>query len=144
MGGAGRANGLGGPDAPAESRAFVEGDGGGRTTPGLAAGAGPVPIPVPAVVVVSFGDESPVALPPSDCSLGICTFSRGRLASDCIVLARDGSGMLGTEDDDAVRWGGRAGNGAGGGFGDAPFALSRDMAATSIDCDLGPSTLIVG
>lgn len=33
-GGAGRANGFGGPEAPALSRALALGDGGGRTTPG--------------------------------------------------------------------------------------------------------------
>jgi len=33
IGGAGRANGLGGPDAPAERTALVDGEGGGRTTP---------------------------------------------------------------------------------------------------------------
>jgi hypothetical protein len=32
-GGAGLANGFGGPVAPAESKVLAEGDGGGRTTP---------------------------------------------------------------------------------------------------------------
>ncbi|KAK8219811.1 hypothetical protein M8818_000785 [Zalaria obscura] len=71
-GGAGRAKGLGGPEAPAESKAFVDGDGGGRTTPCCGAGNGLMPGPVPVFILVSLGEvDSAVALPPSDCSLGI-------------------------------------------------------------------------
>ena len=87
MGGAGRANGLGGPDAPAESTAFVDGDGGGRTTPW------PTRIGVAVAVPPSLGDESAVALPPSDCSLGICTFNRGRFASAAAPPGRIGPGI---------------------------------------------------
>lgn len=53
----------------------------------------------------SRGDESAVALPPSDCSLGICTLRRGRLALTCTLLARGGGGISDTEDVDGTRWG---------------------------------------
>lgn len=97
IGGAGRANGFGGPVAPADSIVFAEGDGGGSTTP-----ACPVRIGVgPAEVAVPLGDESAAVLAPSDCSLGICTLSLGRFASAPPAL---GSG--GTEDVDDVRCGG--------------------------------------
>lgn len=69
----GRAKGLGGPCAPALSRALALGEGGGRTTPeeweasvlgfaGVSPGASPL----------ARGEEPAVALPPSsDCSEGI-------------------------------------------------------------------------
>jgi hypothetical protein len=71
-GGGGRAKGLGGPDAPALNRALAEGDGGGKTTPDEWLVS---ELPFAGVAVVfapdSRGDDSAVALPPSDCSLGI-------------------------------------------------------------------------
>lgn len=98
IGGAGLANGFGGPDAPAERIVLVDGDGGGSTTP-LEFRIGVTPLVGPA----SLGEESPVALPPSDCSLGICTFNLGRFASACIIFGLGGPDM---EDVEAVRWGG--------------------------------------
>ena len=94
LGGAGRANGFGGPVAPAErTELFAEGDGGGSTTPLCVGGS------VCAVADrVSLSDESSVGSPPSDCSLGICTLRRGRFAvSDCIVFDRVGGGIEVTE-----------------------------------------------
>lgn len=82
MGGAGRANGFGGPWAPALRRVLVEGDGGGRTTwfGGPCCCCGP---PV-AVRPCEAEAASELAVPASspEASLGICTFRRGRLASD--------------------------------------------------------------
>lgn len=95
MGGAGLANGFGGPEAPAERMLFVDGDGGGSTTP-LDARIGVTPLVGPA----SLGDESPVTLPLSDCSLGICTFNLGRFASVCMTFGRGGPDI---DDVDAVR-----------------------------------------
>ena len=65
-GGGGRANGLGGPCAPALTMGPADGDGGGKTTPGGFASDG-----ILDGVAVLFsgdpcGDESAVALPPSD------------------------------------------------------------------------------
>lgn len=80
IGGAGRANGLGGPWAPALRRVFVDGEGGGRTT----CDGGPcccVPVAVCACEVLA-ASESAVPASSPDASLGIWTFSRGRFASD--------------------------------------------------------------
>lgn len=70
--GNGLAKGFGGPDAPADSSADAEGDGGGSTTELRGAVVG---------VLLGFRGEfdSPVALPPpSDApSAGICTVSLG-------------------------------------------------------------------
>lgn len=75
--GGGRAKGFGGPCAPAESSVGAEGEGGGRTTPVCALDGRDVA----SVVAVPRGElDSAVALPPSDGSSGICTFSRGREA----------------------------------------------------------------
>ncbi len=72
VGGGGRAKGFGGPCAPALRMALALGDGGGNTTPeewlaSVLALAGVSPT-VPAEC---RGEDSAVALPPSDCSLGI-------------------------------------------------------------------------
>jgi hypothetical protein len=81
LGGGGRANGLGGPVAPALRSEFALGEGGGNTTPEewdasvLRAGVAPE--------MESLGEESAVALPPSDCSLGICTLNLGLFLSAC-------------------------------------------------------------
>ena len=73
-GGAGRANGFGGPVAPALSNALAAlGEGGGNTAPAR--------IGVTALAVaVACGEESAVCLSSSEDSVGICTFSLGRLA----------------------------------------------------------------
>jgi hypothetical protein len=70
-GGGGRAKGFGGPVAPALINEFALGDGGGKTTPEEWDPSVPVRAGVAPVVPESFGDESAVALPASDCSLGI-------------------------------------------------------------------------
>jgi len=78
-GGGGRANGFGGPVAPALSSEFALGEGGGSTTPEECEASVLRPGVAP-VVPESLGDESAVALPASDCSLGICTLSLGLLS----------------------------------------------------------------
>lgn len=89
IGGAGRAKGLGGPCAPAERSAPALGDGGGSTTP--CPGVCCLSPPLPAVSREALASVRADAVPPSpsDCSLGICTFSRGRLASGWLVLERE-------------------------------------------------------
>lgn len=76
-GGGGLANGLGGPVAPALRMAEADGDGGGSTTldwvPSALIRAG-----VKGLVPAEDADSA-VALPRSELSLGICTFSCGRL-----------------------------------------------------------------
>jgi hypothetical protein len=70
-GGGGRANGFGGPWAPALRIAPADGEGGGRTTP---PGVGFSPFPRAGVVLLpaeSREEESAVALPRSELSLGI-------------------------------------------------------------------------
>lgn len=80
-GGGGLANGFGGPCAPALRMAPADGDGGGRTTPGGLVSE----LPLAGVCVLfpaeSRADDSPVALPRSEFSLGICTVSFGRPAA---------------------------------------------------------------
>lgn len=78
----GRANGLGGPVAPAESRADADGDGGGRTMPD-AFPSGPFGRGVnEALSVAGFRGEMECAvpLPASDTSSGIWTRKRGRVS----------------------------------------------------------------
>lgn len=76
-GGAGRANGFGGPVAPALIMELALGEGGGRTTPEecvsvlVLAGVAPV-VPEP------LGEDSAVWLPFCDSSsAGICSIKRG-------------------------------------------------------------------
>lgn len=134
-GGGGRANGLGGPVAPALSSELALGEGGGKTTPEecdasvLRPGVAPV-------VPESLGDESAVALPPSECSLGICTRSLGLLSPIRRLFVRDGGGITGTADVDCVLCGGCWGGACGGCGWDLGSAsgCDRAMAATSIDC----------
>lgn len=97
-GGGGRAKGFGGPVAPALKRELALGDGGGRTTPEEWDASVPVLAGV-TPVLDPFGEESAVALPASECSLGICTFSLGFCA---MLLLRDGGGIVGTEEVDCV------------------------------------------
>lgn len=104
LGGCGLAKGFGGPWAPALRMALALGDGGGRTTPeewdaSVLALAGVSE----AVPPDSRGEDSAVAEPPSDCSLGICTLRRGLLAPIwALLLPRDGAGM---SDGNEFRWG---------------------------------------
>jgi hypothetical protein len=105
LGGGGRANGLGGPVAPALRSEFALGEGGGSTTPDewdasvLRAGVAPE--------MESLGEESAVALPPSDCSLGICTLNFGLFLSACWRLfVRVGGAIIGTVGVERVRCGG--------------------------------------
>lgn len=91
-GGGGRANGFGGPWAPALRIAPADGDGGGNTTPlwfvSALALAG-----VRAFPAESRDVDSAVALPRSEFSLGICTFNCGRFGGNCPLFARDGGLM---------------------------------------------------
>jgi hypothetical protein len=102
--GGGRANGLGGPVAPAECIVVeADGEGGGRTTPDECESVGRregCEVTSVAVVVVPRGEDASVALPPSDSS-GIRTFNcgRGRPPPTRRLLDREGgvkvvSGMV--------------------------------------------------
>lgn len=100
-GGGGLANGLGGPWAPALRIAPADGDGGGRTTPdwfvsGFFAGVADFP-------AESREVDSAVALPRSELSLGICTFSCGRFGGNWPLFVRAGGLMSGTVGIDCVR-----------------------------------------
>lgn len=95
---------------------------------------------------MSLPDESAGVSPASEASLGICTLSRGLLASEPKVLDRavfgtDGIVADGSEDVELVRGGI---NGGGycdcGGMAEAPRGeeapdLSCEMAPTSTECD---------
>jgi hypothetical protein len=135
----GRAKGLGGPDAPAESRADADGDGGGRTTPEPEGCSEDCPFRCAfAAVVAEWGEESPVALPPSDGSSGICTFRTGRFPppSEALFVREGGwnpSGAEDIEDMDTLR--GLAWDCARpGGPGDCVWVGGRAVAPTSIEC----------
>jgi hypothetical protein len=119
--------------APALRREFALGEGGGSTTPEewdasvLRAGVAPD--------MESLGDESAVALPPSECSLGICTLNFGLFLSACWrLLTRVGGAMIGTVGVESVRCGG-CGLEIFGGWGgwEGPLGCRRDMAHTSMD-----------
>lgn len=134
-GGCGRAKGLGGPDAPALSKALALGEGGGRTTPEEC--EPPVSARrdgcVPDAPVDSRGEESAVPLA-SDASSGICTLSCGRLAPRCALLVLEGGVKVvsGIDDIEGLRclsWVCARCGGAGG-----LLALVREL-ATSIDKD---------
>lgn len=120
-GGGGRANGLGGPCAPALRMAPADGDGGGKTTPGWLGSrfalAG-VRVLFPAE---SREESSAVALPPSEFSLGICTFNWGRF--DCPLFVRVGGIIsLDRDDIDCVRVASFTPRGGGGGGIDGGFS----------------------
>jgi hypothetical protein len=86
VGGGGRANGLGGPVAPADSTALALGDGGGRTMWSVFR-AGLADAPPDGCA------ESPTADSPSEASEGICKFNLGRAPDlDPDVLDRCGGG----------------------------------------------------
>lgn len=115
-GGGGRANGLGGPCAPALRIGPADGEGGGNTTPGW------FPSALTFAGVSDFPAESrdvdsAVALPRSEFSLGICTFSCGRFDGNCPLLVRDAGFISGTAGTDCVRWGSEIGLGGAGGAG---------------------------
>jgi hypothetical protein len=99
-GGGGRAKGFGGPVAPALISEFALGEGGGRTTPEECDASVLVRAGVTPVVPESLGDESAVALPASECSLGICTRSLGFFTSICRLFAREIGWMAGIDDVD--------------------------------------------
>lgn len=108
-GGGGRANGFGGPCAPALRRAVAEGDGGGRTTP-VCPPSGLQRAGVAAVFPVdSRGEDSAVALPASEFSLGIWTFRRGRFAPTWRLFEREIGATSGIEESEWARcgWAGR-------------------------------------
>jgi hypothetical protein len=92
---------LGGPVAPALRSELALGEGGGSTTPEewdasvLRAGVAPE--------IESLGDESAVALPPSECSLGIWTRNFGLFLSICRLFVRVGGAMGGTDEVECVR-----------------------------------------
>ena len=91
MGGAGLANGFGGPCAPALSSAPALGLGGGRTTPCVRCPPGVTP------GCGVFASSNADAVPsPSDCSAGICKFNFGRFASEWFVFCLVGGGTFGT------------------------------------------------
>lgn len=119
MGGGGLANGFIGPVAPALSSALALGEGGGRTI--IDECDASVLLCGVELVLVSFGEEPAVALPASECSLGICTLSLGLFSPPIWMLfVRDGGGILGNDEIDGFRdaWGRCCGCG---GIDDTPF-----------------------
>lgn len=137
LGGCGRANGLGGPDAPADSIVEVDGDGGGRTTPPCSPFLRGSEDPDPALGECGEVESTVADPPPSEGSSGICTFRTGRFppALSCALFVRDGgvkfSGTEDMEDMEILRfllciWA-RLGGG-----GDEVF--SRPIALVSTDC----------
>lgn len=93
---------MGGPVAPALSSEFALGDGGGRSTPEEWEASVPVLAGVVREIPDSLGEESAVALPPSEGSLGICTFSRGLFGSAMLFVLEAGA-MWGADEVDCVR-----------------------------------------
>lgn len=100
--GGGRANGFGGPVAPAESRADADGEGGGKTIPeACPSGRRTAACVVPASAWLRGDGTSEAAVavpPPSDGSSGISSRRLGRDAPPP-VLDRDGGGNLSGMDD---------------------------------------------
>jgi hypothetical protein len=80
---------LGGPVAPALINEFALGEGGGRTTPEECEASVPVRAGVAPDSPESLGDESAVALPASECSLGIWTRNLGFFGSVCRLFVRE-------------------------------------------------------
>lgn len=135
--GTGRAKGFGGPVAPAERRldASTDGDGGGSTMPRECCDV--------LSVEVLRGDEEPaVALPASEASSGICTFSRGLEAPPgvCRLLVRDGGvkALSGIEIMESCLLF-KAWLFDRGGWGGELVGLLREMLPTSTECDRLPS-----
>jgi hypothetical protein len=130
----GRANGFGGPEAPALRRAEAEGEGGGRTTPEPEEECSwDWPFRRWLGFVLERGEEFESAVPDSSSSSGILTFRTGRLPpiEPLPVFVRDGGWKpSGADDMDVLRafrlfcaW--TAG-------GDLSV---RETAPTSTDCD---------
>lgn len=123
--------------------ALALGEGGGSTTPdewlaSVLVLAG-VPLAVPAEC---RGEDSAVALPPSDCSLGICTFNLGRAAFILALFVRDGGWLSPGPENECVLCGTGPLCGLGGG-GVGPAGLLLWTLLISTDCDrLSFSTLI--
>jgi hypothetical protein len=136
--GCGRANGFGGPEAPALSSAEADGEGGGSTTEELC--SWPWPFLRCAAFVEERGEEfeSAVLLPPSDGSSGICTFNTGLFPPpplNCAEFVRDGGvNPSGMEDMEILRFllcvfercGGEGG---------LTWVPVLETAPTSTDCD---------
>lgn len=131
----GRANGLGGPLAPADSSAEAEGDGGGRTGRLLLL----VLFWLGTSVLLRGEFESwPAGLPFSESPSGICTFRRGRAPAllppgVLRLLDREGgvkvvSGMVDMEARDLAMVLARWGRG-----GEVVMPLLRETAPTSMD-----------
>lgn len=150
-GGGGRANGFGGPVAPADSRAEADGEGGGSTGP-----ASPSRIGVNRLSLragrCAEGEPEDADFSFSSSSAGIWTLSRGRFASEATLFVLDGiCGTEGKTGVEAVRMGG----GGGGGLlvGIRPLAaaplgvplarLPRLRLPTSSDCDLGDGSRVL-
>lgn len=125
----GRANGLGGPDAPAECRADADGDGGGRTTPEPEGCSNGCPFRCACDgCKAEWGDESPVGLSASDSPSGICTFKMGRSRPPIEALfVREGGWNTPSEVAGVGMLRGLAGDCGGNG--------GREAAPTSIDCE---------
>ena len=144
-GGLGRANGLGGPCAPALRSALALGEGGGSTTPDeWLPSVPPAPLvdgPPPAVLLAAWGEEVASPLPPSDTSSGICTFSCGRLPPGapphCALFVRCGGAISGKDDIEVFPrlWLGCF-PGRGGAISEPAglLVLLRETAPTSTDC----------
>lgn len=90
--GGGRANGFGGPVAPAERSVWADGDGGGRTMPEECESDAWRRVVWDVDSVELRGEfDSAVALPPSEGSSGISTLKRGRAPPPSfMLLVRDG------------------------------------------------------
>lgn len=82
-GGAGLANGFGGPVAPADNSALAEGDGGGKTAPGFCIG-------VRVAAAVACGDRVEPTASSSSSSFGICTVSLGPRGCDRRLFCLEG------------------------------------------------------
>lgn len=83
----GRANGFGGPEAPADRRADApDGEGGGRTTPEPSFRRVVLGFVLERGEELVFSTGLPFSLPSS----GICTFKTGRLPPSEALFVRDG------------------------------------------------------
>lgn len=96
---------MGGPDAPALSKALALGDGGGSTMPEECDPSVPVrrveSAPVP--LAEPGGEEPAVPLPSSEGSSGICRASLGRLAFSCALLVLEGGAKASFDETEALR-----------------------------------------
>jgi len=147
-GGGGLANGFGGPVAPADSKADADGDGGGNTGPFRPSRIGVSTLESRCGRCIEGELVFGLLFSDSSSSAGICTLSRGLLASDAMLLVLLGAmgGIVDMAGVDDVRcgWGGLL-VGAGAWVGLTPFipfnAFPRFMALTSSDCDLASAGL---